>query len=162
MKAGQVRMMESVVVIFIFFVLIVFGLVFYAQLQRSSFEERQTEFSGDRAVSLSLYAMFLPELRCTKGDNIVVKDCVDVLKLEVASVRMKEHQDYYFDTFGFSTIAVSEVYPEEHSWTLYDQKKEVNGKATFARKARTPIPVALFNPIEGRYSFGVMTIDVYS
>lgn len=150
-------MTEAIAVIFIFFVLVLFGLIFYAQIQRSTLAEKEAAFAGERAISASLHALFLPELRCSKGENIPVKDCVDLYKLEITQRTMADERDYYFDLFRFAKVSVKEIYPGEQEWVLYDMPKE---GAT--RTARTPVPVSLFEPVQRTFHYGVLTIEVYS
>lgn len=156
-RKAQVRMMEAVVVIFVFFILLVFGLIFYAQIQKSSFEDKRVQFAGEHAISVSLYALLIPELRCTKGENVPIKDCIDITKLDITAEKMAAEQDYYFDTFGYSNITVEDIYPGGPPQQIYVQKFE---KAT--RKTRTPLPVSLYNPVDRTYRFGVLQIEVYS
>ena len=65
-RKGQVKMGETIAILFIFFVLIIFGLVFYFQWQKSSFEGQKLEVFSDESISRSLVVSFLPELVCSK------------------------------------------------------------------------------------------------
>ena len=153
--------------IIIFFILILFGLMFYFNINKGVLDEKQVEIAAERAVSLSLEALFLPELRCSKGDNIGVKGCIDMYKLERAMAEVEKNSDYYFDTFGYANITLVELYPGRRSecfgrgCVLYSRPMP-----NFKQRLRSQVPVALLNPINARqlpeYYFGVLTIETYS
>jgi hypothetical protein len=157
MKKAQIRMTETIAVLFVFFIIVVFGLIFYSQIQRSSFEKQKIAAAQEMSVSVSLRALFLPELRCSKGENIQVRDCIDLFKLESAGDVMDVQKDYYFHMFNFAKISVQEIYPGNQNWVLYENVKE--GATT---TIRTPVPVSLFEPVQRNFRFGVLTIETYS
>jgi hypothetical protein len=162
LRRGQLKMTETIAILIVFFLLVMFGLIFFTQIQKSSFEQKQVGVASERALSVSLHALFLPELRCSKGDNVPIKDCIDVYKLAPAKEEMSKNEDYYFDLLRFANITVIEQYPCDDSLDdcmviLYENVKE-----DFRRKARTPIPVGLYDPVTKDYRYGVLTIEVYS
>ena len=150
-------MTETIAILFIFFVFILFGLLFYFSFERSSFEGKVAQQSVDNALFTSLGALFLPELRCSKGENIPVKDCIDLYKIDAAQERMIQESDYYFDILGFSSLIVRQVYPEPQQWVVYNKTPE-----KVVRLVSTPLPVALFNPVVRKFSYGVLTVETYS
>lgn len=157
MKSGQVRMIETIAVLFVFFILLVIGLVFYVQIQRDVFIDKRATINAEQSISVALRALFLPELRCSKGDNIPVKDCVDVYKLPIAQRVMTENSDYYFDLFRFATIRVEQIYPVQNSWLLYNETR--NGTT---QRISTPIPISLYDPLSRDFGYGVLTIETYT
>lgn len=155
-------MTETIAILIIFFILVMFGIIFFSQIQRSTFEQRSTTAAGERAVSTALRATFLPELVCTKGDNVELRDCIDITKLEAAAAVMDEHEDYYFDIFQYATVKVEQYYPVRKTFTLYSRTRDGNAPTEFTAKATTPVPVSLFDPFEREHYFGVLVIDVYT
>ena len=155
-RRAQIRMTETIAILFIFFILLIFGLVFYFQFQKSSIERQKAEILSEKSIDISLRASFLPELVCRGTPTR--KDCIDLGKLEVAQDKFSnEYLDYYFDMFGFARITVEEIYPGGENWTLYDR-----ALVDYTRFVSTPVPVSLYDPGEDKYSFGVLTIEVYS
>ena len=69
--------------------------------------------------------------------------------------------EYYFKLFGYSTIYINEIYPKPRERILYSRTRDGQPPTEFTQKARTPIPVSLYNPVTGKYAFGVLTIDSY-
>ena len=156
MKA-QIQMTETIAILVIFFILVMFGFLFYAQFERSSIDEKKVVFAGEKAISVSLHALLLPELRCGKGDNVPIKDCIDLYKLVISKQKMVDEPDYYFDILGFANITVQQYYPTQKIWVLYDHPLE-----NAPRRPRTSIPVALFDPVTKTYTYGVLTVAVYT
>jgi hypothetical protein len=182
-KKSQIRMTETIAVIFVFFVLVLFGLIFYAQISKGVAEDKYVEQLGDRAVSVALTAAFLPELRCGESTTSAARDCVDLYKLKHTKQLMGDQSDYYFDLFGNARITVVELPSSTHlpyfcemrgssnsqtglilardGCVLYDMPKE---GAT--RIITTPIPISILNPLndnlQPEFYFGVLYVDVYT
>lgn len=150
-------MTETIAILVIFFILVLFGFLLYAQFQRGSLDEKKVTLAGEKAVSISLQALLLPELRCSEGDNVPIKDCVDLYKLRISQQIMAGQYDYYFDILGFSSISVQQYYPSEETFVLYDHQLE-----NAPRRPRVNIPVALFDPVKKTYTYGVLTVVVYT
>lgn len=160
-KRAQIRMTETITVLFIFFVLVAFGFIFYTQFQRASLERAEAEIAGQRAVSLSLRAQFLSELQCTT-DGAVKPDCVDVLRMDAFSDIVQTQDTYYQEVLGSSHIFVQELYPNNRTWELYGNASVFVGSN---RKLVTPTPVAILDPLlpKGQQvSFGVLQVEVFS
>ena len=147
---------ESVAILFIFFILVVFGFVFYMNVMKGAAKVDIEENIQLKAVGIAQKASFLPELQCSQ-ENVRVEDCIDLLKLEAAAGLLEENNVYYYDVFEFSTIRVEEVFPEPgNEWLLYN-----NTLTEYSNKLSTFIPVSLFNPASKMYDFGVLSVEVY-
>ena len=154
-KNAQIQMLETIAVLFIFFILIVIGLIFYANVLKGSIELQKEESIQLNAIEVAQRASSLPELQCSE-DNIVSDNCIDLIKLKVASRIMQENEVHYYDRLLFSKITVKEIYPNEQEWTLYDRPLE-----DFSNKITTNIPISLFDPIKNKNSFGVMNVELF-
>lgn len=142
-------MFETFAVLVIFMMLVSVGIIFYSGYHQSSVKSKQDMQVAEKSITSSLVLIYLPELRCGGGD---VKDCVDVYKLDAAP----NHMDplFYFDMLGYAKVSVSELYPGDREWVLYDKQ---NPSAT--RIIKSFVPLSLFDPVQDTYSFGVMTIE---
>jgi len=155
-------MSETIAVLFIFFVLIFFGIIFYYKYQQVSFQEKQEELLGTRAIETTLKTLFLPELICSKGEAESEDNCVDMLKLRSLNETIKQYlDDYYFEIFSYARIYVQEVYPGNSTFILYDKQKP---DAT--REEPTFFVVTLRDEIAGKgqelHKFGYLAVVVYS
>lgn len=162
-KKGQMQMTETIAILFIFFILLLFGIIFYFRYQQSAFQEKQEELLGARAIETTLKALFMPELICSRGEAEPEDNCFDVLKLDSASATVKDYLDeYYFEIFSYASISVHQVYPdeEEKTWILYNKVKP-----DYTRKEPTFFVVTLKDELGGavpKYGFGYISVEVYS
>ena len=93
-KKAQAGMFEIIVVLFVFFLLIGFGLIFYAGMQKRSSTEDSKRVLELRAVRVAQIASTLPELQCSL-DNAVRENCIEVEKAMAAKdVIEKNIADY--------------------------------------------------------------------
>lgn len=165
---AQIRMSETIAVMFIFFVLILFGIIFYYKYSQVAFKEEQEEQLGERAVKITLKAIFLPELVCSRGEAQLEDNCFDMLKLiQVREVFEQHFGEYYSDLFPYAKISVKKIYPpptldEIGEWILYEKIKP-----DWTKKEETRFLLALKDEITGleagedAYSLGVLTVEVY-
>ena len=97
--------------------------------------------------------MFLPEIQCSE-DNIIIDNCIDILKLDSAQSIMKENEIYYYDLLEFSNVTISQIYPNEAKWNLYSRTTE-----DFKSKFVTNVLISLYDPATRKHCFGVLTIE---
>ena len=154
MKKSQIQIGETIAVLFVFFILIIIGLIFYVKVVKINLEQEKDELSQLKSIQIAQRIMFLPELQCSE-DNIIVPNCIDVLKLSSASAIMKENEAYYYDLLEFSEIGISEIYPDDtKNWDVYSRRTD-----DFKNKFVTNVPVSLYDATTKRNSFGVLTIE---
>lgn len=183
-KKAQSRMMETIGVLFIFFILIVFALIFYYNYQEVSLQERHRELVASRAMDTTLISLFLPELQCSRGNSEAEDNCIDLMKLRSLNQTFKRYSnEYYFNMFGYSHIYVQMVHPGNKSWTIYQREKlsidsEGNTSIAWSIKEPTYFVVTLRDEVHGApemditgsvpleergvYSFGYLVVEVYS
>ncbi|MEK6969880.1 MAG: hypothetical protein AABW48_05625 [Nanoarchaeota archaeon] len=161
-RTGQIKISETIAVLFIFFVLILFGIIFYYKYQQAAFFEKEEELLGAKAIEITLKTLFLPELICSKGAAEPEDNCFDVLKLDSVDKTFRKYaDDYYFDLFSYATISVKEVYPGDSSWLLYDKPPlKIN------RKEPTFFVVSLRDDLtdenKPQYRLGYVEVVAYS
>ncbi|MBU0456618.1 MAG: hypothetical protein ABH824_03960 [Nanoarchaeota archaeon] len=161
-KKGQIRMSETIAVLFIFFVLILFGLVFYSKYQTVALKEKQEELLANRAIETTLRTLFLPELICSDGETEPEDNCFDMLKLRLLNETLQRNlDDYYFELFSYAKIEVQEVYPGNATYLLYDKPKP-----NFKSRESTYFVITLRDELIGKgeasNSFGYVKVGVYS
>jgi len=157
MDKAQVKMTETIGVMFVFFLLVIFGFVFYARIQASNYQNTLIEENEKRAVEVSQRASTLPELQCS-SNNIITDSCLDILKIESMSNMFKSSQDLqisYYDSFESSRLIVKQIYPSKQEWLIYE--RTTNNTGFFF----TPIPVSLYDPINNRHNLGILEVTYY-
>ena len=165
MKKAQIRMTETIAVLFIFFVLILFGIIFYAQYSVVAAKQKQNQVFAQNAIEITTKALFLPELLCGKGDAEPEDFCLDVLKLKHVNQILDDNiGKYYFDIFGYGNISVQEIYPSDKSYQIY--YKEKSADSVKAPSKESFFVVSLRDETAGElsktaYGIGLMKVEVF-
>ena len=160
-KNAQIQMLETIAVLFIFFILIAIGLVFYSNVLRNNIQLQKEESVQLNAIEVAQRASSLPELQCSE-DNIVSDNCIDILKLDAAPSIIQDNEIHYYDRLLFSKITVQEIYPNYEDCTRDECKILYNRPLDeFSNKIVTNIPISLFDPVKNTNSFGVMTVELF-
>ncbi|MFH1682950.1 MAG: hypothetical protein ABIA37_04085, partial [Candidatus Woesearchaeota archaeon] len=147
---AQIQMTETIAVLFIFFVLILFGIVFYYKYSQISFKEKQEELLGARAMEITLKTLFLPELVCSQGEAELEDNCFDMMKLrQVNDTFANNFGDYYFYLFPYTKISIQEIYPGNQTWNIYEKEKP-----DWESMERTYFVVTLKDEIKGEQQQG--------
>lgn len=150
-------MAESIGILFVFFMLLVIVMVFYARLQTGKVVEQKEEQFIKRSIEISQVVAFLPEVQCSRN-NIVEDNCFDLYKIEaLKNVNTEEKSRlYYYDQFEYSNITIQRVFPEGDDVILYD-----NPKPGWTGKSVIPVPITVYDPVERHYGFGVLQVATY-
>jgi hypothetical protein len=163
MKKGQVNMMETVAVLFIFFILIIFGLFFYYSFQKGNIQKEREELLMARAMETTSYCLELPELYCSKGEAEAEGHCFEVNKLKHAQTTINGNHQYYFDIFSFAKITVHQIYPQKINYIVYDYQP-----SAWTRREPTYFIVTLKEETSNIfanqefYGLGYLKVEVYS
>lgn len=148
-------MFETIAVLTVFFFLFVIGLTLYFQFQKSGLQKEIKRANQLRALQAAEKTFYLPELDCSFL-GIGVTNCYDKLKLEKLAEKLQEQnaKEDYFNTFGFTNITITEVFPNTGSIVrLYER-----APSRIADMPLTRSPALLYEPITGRYAFGIVEV----
>ncbi|MBU0461888.1 MAG: hypothetical protein KJ574_04860 [Nanoarchaeota archaeon] len=156
-RNAQVKFGETIAILFIFFLLIVVGAVFYVRIKAVSVSREVTEFKDVRAVELSQTISFMPEFQCTEV-NVVEPSCFDLYKLKAMEKVSKdsENKAFYLRELGNVLIEILQVYPPGATIVPYN-----NTPGNFTLASQSNVPISLFNVTGQRYYFGVLRITTY-
>jgi hypothetical protein len=160
-KKSQIQMMETIAILFIFFVIVFIAIIFFSRIWRSSISEEVSKYQELSSIEVAQLASSLPELQCSE-DNIVKSNCVDRLKVIAVQVTDQPQNDlldvnYYFDFFGYSQITIQQIFPDStDTWTIYHKAPE-----QIKNKRTTYFPISIFDPVENANYFGLLTLEVY-
>ena len=154
---------ETIAILFIFFMLLIVGAVFYLNIKRVTVGRDVQEQFELRAVEISQIISFMPEVQCTEA-NVVENGCFDIFKIQALDQIQKGLSDgvmndaalFYGRDFGTSKIEISQIYPPGQSYTIYSNEPE-----SFKDAPITHMPISLFDPVEDKYYFGVLDVTVY-
>lgn len=150
-------MAETIAVLFVFFILIAVGFMFYGKVILGNVQSQKDEFVQLQSISIAQRAMFLPELQCSEDIVEEITGCIDLFKIGASQDIIAQNSRYYYDLFEFSNITLRQIYPSEHNWVIYERKTDI-----FESRFITNIPVSLYDPVARRYGFGVLTVETLS
>lgn len=160
MKKSQLKIGESIAVLFIFFVLVIMGVIFWSKYSQTSFVEKTEEEMLSKAVKVSQTVSYLPELQCS-AQEVIKFNCFDLYKIRNMSSLLESDPDmnlHYFDTLSFSNITIISLYPHYETLNIYDRPYFEEGPHSYRT---TQVPVAVLNPVTGMHSFGYLDVKVY-
>lgn len=161
-KKAQLQMGESIFVVIIILLLIVFGLVFASNAEEDSIRADKEDFLDLDSITLTKYASSLAELQCSLLD-VTELSCFDIDKLTAFSNVTDKYPEisaeYYFSQFGNANITVHEIYPSNRNWTIYYNGLE-DGEV--GKIKTTTVPISLYDGITKRKSFGILEIQAIS
>ena len=182
MKA-QIQLGESIFVVIFIVILIVLGLVFYSQAREEGTNREEVKFKELETISISQYASSLSELQCSLQE-VQFPNCYDKVKLrafmnvlggqsvgEGGNSQYVEdlQKEFYFSQLGDAELTIKQVYPEppseSGSWELYSNTLVQDGVGQDGRPENVEevdLPISLYDGIDGKYAFGILTIKVYS
>lgn len=155
-RKSQIQIGETIAVLFVFFILIIVGFIFYVKVIKGNIELEKDELSQLRSIGIAQRVMFLPEIQCSE-DNIIIDNCIDILKLDSAQKLMRENEVYYYDMLEFSDVSVLQIYPAEAKWSIYSRKTE-----DFRNKFLTNVPISLYDPASRKHGFGILSVETLS
>jgi len=154
-KKSQMQFGETIAILFIFFMLLVVGLVFYVKIKTASVGQDISEYKDVRAVELSQTVAFLPEFQCTEM-NVVEPSCFDKYKILAMQKVSEANHAYYYRDLGDILIEVQQIYPFGETIVPYNSTPE-----TFTVASQAHIPISLYDVESEKYIFGVLRITTY-
>jgi hypothetical protein len=160
LKKAQIHMMETIAVLFIFFIIVFIGIIFITKWAWQDMEVTRGEYEDLEKTKIDQKASSLPELDCSENEDQSY-NCIDLLKLTPASKVISDNPEDYFDIFGFTNITVEKIYPEpvmgeKYVWNVYyNEPDNVHNIKT------TKFPILIYDQKNSLYYFGVMTVRVF-
>jgi len=158
---GQMKMMETLLILVIFLFLLGIVFILYVKLSRVSAEQSRSEDADLQSIEIAQTVAFLAELQCS-AKNVAEDNCFDLLKINALSDLILRdpliRNRYYYDLFEYSNITIQEIYPTERSFTLYDRHSEACEDGGGCSSKLTLIPTTIYDPYSKRYSFAVLSI----
>ncbi len=169
---GQLQIQETILTVFIFIVLIMFGLIFFYRVQSASIVDDFNDFQKEKASIDFITLGDLPEFSCSAGG--IKGNCIDAVKLLVFMKlnATKSFRDHYISTFGYANITFYQVYPKLETnknrctpnkpsdcgvWQVYlYQPKKITSKLI------KDTPVSLYFPEKDTYIIGNLVVEGYN
>ncbi|MBW2998174.1 hypothetical protein KY321_01425 [Candidatus Woesearchaeota archaeon] len=183
-KKAQLQMLESTMVMFILFFLIILGIVFYNNVLNEKYKNMGEKFNDYQAIQIVQKISSIPELQCTKN-GLLTQDCYDVGKLANFERLWKRNPTYYRKEYGLTQAKVTlvyspsldvqngfETYPEFFTIPNTDQLDKTRTIFNFTSTIvdddyemnRFNYPIILMDSrfFPEKYYFGWLTIEVFA
>ncbi len=161
-RRAQIQTMETIAVLFIFFILIGLGLIFYGSYQKGKLNIKLVEIQSSKSIRLAQTVLNLPELASTRK-GVSGSYVIDELKLDSLKFVIDNNQELryglYQQKFGNSKIIVRKIYPINQEWEIYENPiEEIKSQYSFF------IPISIYEPLNlpsGTYSYGLLEVTYY-
>jgi hypothetical protein len=169
MKKAQIMSMETIAVLLVFFIILMFVFIFYFSYRSGALEEKQQELYSQQAAEIAMQVANLPELECSGAGIELGVDCFDRLKIEALEELMRDSIELragvYQEKFGNTKIQIKEIYNSgqlyDVVYTLYDREPE-NKKDEFVFQTLISINDPTVDVPIGVRSIGILETTYYS
>jgi type II secretory pathway pseudopilin PulG len=159
-KKAQFKMMETMLVLIIFFFLLAFAIGFYIKYANYDTKQKSAEAQQLVVIQMAQRVQYMPELQCVKfNGKEVVPDCIDIYKMKAFKAISKDNYRYN-KLYPNILINVTQVYPDDFG-SVDDTIYEDNPK-NFTSRDVYMMPVTLYDPVTNSYGFGYTTVGIYS
>ena len=166
-KKGQMQMQETILVVFIFLILMIFGFVLFFKFTEQGILQEYLNNEKIRFEAMITTFPLLPELRCSFLSQEA--SCVDSYKL-LGFKYMAKDNNFYRDKLGTMNITIYSLYPERNSkicelatindcgaWDLYS-----NIPKKYRSKYVVRSPISLYYPDKDSFGVGEIVIEWYN
>ncbi len=154
-RKAQIRIGETIAVLFIFFILLIFGFVFYSRIQAAQIIQEKEESLEQKSIKFTQVLTYLPELQCSKINIPTSINCFDLYKIRSSQDIFRQQRNTYFEAFGVNAT-VDIIYPSAYSVVIFQDIP-----AEWNSRVQTPVPISIYDPINNTYSLGVLTVSVF-
>lgn len=148
---SQAKVFETIAILIIVSICIIGLMIFYANYKKISIQSEEEIKLEENAVSVMQAVINMHPLSCT-SEGYKVKGCFDSLKLK----EIIPDQLYYFDLLHYSTVYVTVLDTGEQLDIYNYQPDSINSKHYFFT------PVSVYDPVEHRFYYSILTVEVYS
>ncbi len=159
MKKAQMEINETIIVLFIFLMLVVFGVIFFARIQNINLLAEQRAAQNLDLIKVSQTISSLPEMACSIG-GVQLDNCFDIMKAEAFKDILEQDKTYFTGTLLYNTNMTLRQYdPFNDIWTdtweiYYNPLENSDQRKVF-------VPVTLYDKKTATKSFGLMELTWY-
>jgi len=165
-KKAQIQTMETILVLFVFFILLALAMIFYVAYSNSQSERNLINTMDILSGELALTVSNLPELHSSQQGVGGINN-LDSYKIQALYNVISSDEDarlVYISRFGESKIIIKEIYPSQKNWTVYDNSPENTEEIDFVRPFF--IPITIHEPSDnlnsiGKNVFGILEVWYY-
>lgn len=168
LKKGQLQIQETILVIFIFTIIIILGMTLFFRFQEISLKNDIRDFKLKQFGNKILTLPDTSEFVYTEAG--VKMNAVDTFKLITLKSLVEKEEDYYFEKYGYMNITVVQVYPEKINSECTKSKVDNCGvwkiyikiPNTINSRLRKETPISLYFPEKNTFTIGILSVEVYN
>ena len=167
-------MAETVIVIFIFIVLVSLFIIYYTQFRSEGIQQEAKESKTSQSVSLLSVLASVPEIKCsekTKEEN-----CIDTVKVLALKSIVRQNINYYRSVFGTRDITLEILYPQPktkvecnlQTYKNINYPLNCNQYIIFSSVTKTSnkniisTPVSIYFPETDTFGIGKLIVTTYT
>ena len=151
MRRGEIQIYETILVIFFFVVIFVFGFLFFYKFTLEGIRSDNLDYEEFKSRQLISYIPSMYELRCSS--MLAEVECIDLGKIS----GFKKVSTAYFDIFGYKRVIIKEVYPGNAQDFIIYEKIPVKYKS----KEVISSPLSIYSPKDDSYKVAKLIIEWY-
>ena len=146
---GQVQLLETIAVLVVFSILLIFGLFWFGSSQTDQVQQQTTELENLELLEMTKAIMSLPEIQCSIAGRPDTS-CVDKLRLEALNQTIDSNSEiaaYYENRYRTNTRATYAVHVVDMN---NQQKYELFNYTTnqpSASRQQQAVPAVIYDPL---------------
>ena len=156
LKKSQMKILESIFVLIIFFFILIFGIIFYARFSQISGEDAYRDIMLRQGMDSTERFKYSNEVLCTSGWSGTRSDCIDIFKLKAFMKLGEERSEQFNQYYPNSIINVTIVYPESNARSMIVFNSTTGNEPS---SSVSFIPVVLYNATSERNYFGFIKYE---
>lgn len=157
MKNAQIKSFETILVLFVFIVLVGIGFIFYGFVAKTNSQKDYYDVQDLKSIEVVDHLSSLPELQCSR-QSIVDINCFDELKIKAFKEVLKNpsYFSYYSPIIGFSEITAHVIYPDKKDLELFNNSLKTNYDVISSY-----VPSIIYDPINDLNQFTILEVKYY-
>ena len=165
---AQLEVQETIIVVFIFVVILSIGLVLFYKFQIASLDQQKQEIQEKKFEAMLLIFPNIAEIECSS--NLQTQNCIDLLKVLSLKKLIETNPQIYFNKFGYKKIQLKLIYPTKNDkectsenlndcgvWTIYNKPSQNNKEGGIILRT----PVSVYHPETEDYGIAELILEAY-
>lgn len=157
---GQIQIGETVAVLLVFIIIMVFGLYWFSTASSASVSGERAELARMELIEITKSVMNLPELQCSVAGTPDAT-CLDEERVRAFNQLIRSDQafeEHYRSAFLANTQASYKLHIENLRAGGSHQVFDFTTGDENASQQKAAVPVVLYDPVSGRKDFSMLVL----
>jgi hypothetical protein len=163
MKKAQIQNMETITVVIIIVMMIIFGLIYASSQRQDSIQRDRERISDTEAMLITKNTLNLDVVKCSQSEASL-ETCIDYHKIKALSENAKKEENiFYFNRlFGNSDIRIIILKnltqnQENENITIHNTTQNEE----YVNKVQIRTPVTVKEPVHNINYFSIIEVTAY-